>query len=137
MFGNIDRRIRQVFLWGIKTLTFPPRVCKAEPSPHTPLSPFPGGEWGRGVRGGGGWGREPTPNCRVIYSYIQFTQKSTALPSFGKWRILKFYTQKSAALWCGGKGQSRVWAAMPCSRKWSIFKHLYSEKSAALACSRK
>ena len=42
LFGNIDRKIGQAFPWGIKTLTFPPKE----------------------------WGAEPTPHCRVIYSYI-------------------------------------------------------------------
>ena len=62
LFGNIDRKIKQVFSWGINTLTFPPGVWGAEPTPHSPPS--------REGSGGGGFGREPTPHCRVIYSYI-------------------------------------------------------------------
>jgi len=42
---------------------------------HTPLSPFPGGEWGRGVRAGA---HTPLPGNLFIYSFIQFTQKSAA-----------------------------------------------------------
>ena len=68
LFGNIDRKIRQVFPWRINTLTclFTSGVWGGGPA-HTPLSPFPGGEWGRGVRAGahtplspfpgGEWGR--------------------------------------------------------------------------------
>ena len=62
LFGNIDRKIGQVFPWGINTLTFPPKEWGAEPTPHSPPS--------REGSGGGGFGREPTPHCRVIYSYI-------------------------------------------------------------------
>ena len=62
LFGNIDRKIGQAFPWGIKTLTFPPKEWGAEPTPHSPPS--------REGSGGGGFGREPTPHCRVIYSYI-------------------------------------------------------------------
>ena len=94
LFGNIDRNIRQVFLWGINTLTFPPKVWGAEPTPPSPPS--------REGSGGGGWG--PTPHCRVIYSYILFTQKSTASVIFGEY----FYTQKSAALPSFGKSGKRA-----------------------------
>ena len=62
LFGKIDRKIGQVFPWGINTLTFPPKEWGAEPTPHSPPS--------REGSGGGGFGREPTPHCRVIYSYI-------------------------------------------------------------------
>ena len=62
LFGNIDRKIGQVFPWGINTLTFPPKEWGAEPTPHSPPS--------REGSGGGGWGREPTPHSGVIYSYI-------------------------------------------------------------------
>ena len=56
LFGKIDRKIGQVFPWGINTLTFPPKE----------------------------WGAEPTPHCRIIYSYIHkfLTRKSAALASF-------------------------------------------------------
>ena len=36
--------------------------AEAQPTPHSPPS--------REGSGGGGFGREPTPHCRVIYSYI-------------------------------------------------------------------
>ena len=109
LFGNIDRKIRQVFPWGINTLTFPPKAWGAEPTPHSPPS--------REGSGGGGFGREPTPHsphsphptAGVIYSYIHisFTQKSAA--------VVCFCTQKSAAL--------------PCftSRKWT-FKYVHSKE---------
>ena len=84
LFGNIDRKIGQVFPWGINTLTFPPKEWGAEPTPHSPPS--------REGSGGGGFGREPTPHCGVIYSYIHkiFTRKSAA--------VVCCCTQKSAAL---------------------------------------
>ena len=74
LFGNINRNIRQVFLWGINTLTFPPKVWGAEPTPHSPPSregsggggfgrePTPHSPPSREGSGGGGWGREPTPH---------------------------------------------------------------------------
>ena len=58
LFGNIDRKIGQVFPWGINTLTFPPKEWGAEPTPHSPPS--------REGSGGGGFGREPTPHCRAV-----------------------------------------------------------------------
>ena len=82
LFGNIDRKTRQVFPWGINTLTFPPKEWGAEPTPHSPPSregsggggfgrePTPHSPPSREGSGGGGFGREPTPHCRVIYSYI-------------------------------------------------------------------
>ena len=102
LFGNIDRKIRPAFPWGIKTLTFPPKEWGAEPTPHSPPS--------REGSGGGGFGREPTPHCRVIYSYIH-----------------KIFTRKSAALVCCCTQKS---AAMPCfrSRKWTTFKSVYSKE---------
>ena len=104
LFGNIDRNIRQVFLWGINTLTFPPKVWGAEPTPHSPPSregsggggfgrePTPHSPPSREGSGGGGWGREPTPHCRVIYSYIHIfnlLKRAPHLPFFGKISILK------------------------------------------------
>ena len=73
---------------------------------HTPLSPFPGGEWGRGVRAGA---HTPLPGNLFIYSYIQFTQKSAAAAF-----LEYFYTQKSAAV--------------PCFGEWGILKSLYSKE---------
>ena len=104
LFGKIDRKIGQVFPWGINTLTFPPKEWGAEPTPHSPPSregsggggfgrePTPHSPPSREGSGGGGFGREPTPHCRVIYSYIHkfFTRKSAA--------VLYCCTQKSAAL---------------------------------------
>ena len=143
LFGNIDRNIRQVFLWGINILTFPPKVWGAEPTPPSPPS-----------REGSG----------VIYSYIHifnllkraphlpfwenfYTQKSAALPFFGKWGILKslYSKERRSAVFLKMEyfvksffsKERRTVVVMPCSRKWSIFKHLHSEKSAALPCSRK
>ena len=117
LFGNIDRKIGQAFPWGIKTLTFPPKEWGAEPTPHSPPS--------REGSGGGGFGREPTPHCRVIYSYIH---KKFLLERAPQWYVvvlkraphcrvvdhenklyLNLFTQNSAAL--------------PCSWKWDI---LYS-----------
>ena len=82
LFGNIDRNIRQVFLWGINTLTFPPKVWGAEPTPPSPPS--------REGSGGGGWG--PTPHCRVIYSYIHIfylLKRAPHLSFLGNISILK------------------------------------------------
>ena len=100
LFGNIDRKIGQVFPWGINTLTFPPKEWGAEPTPHSPPS--------REGSGGGGFGREPTPHCRVIYSYIHnfFNRKSAA--------VLYCCTQKSAAL--------------PCCQSPTTFKFVYSKE---------
>ena len=124
MFANIDRKSRQVFPWGINTLTFPTKEWGAEPTPHSPPS--------REGSGGGGFGREPTPHCRVIYSYIHKKFLRERAP---QWYVVvlkrapqcrfvdhenelyfNLFTQKSAAL--------------PCSWKWSIFNN-YSQKSAA------
>ena len=90
LFGNIDRKIGQVFPWGINTLTFPPKEWGAEPTPHSPPS--------REGSGGGGFGREPTPHCRVIYSYLHnfFTRKSAALPCSWKWSIFNYCILKRA-----------------------------------------
>ena len=141
LFGNIDRKIGQVFPWGINTLTFPPKEWRAEPTPHSPPS--------REGSGGGGFGREPTPHCRVIYSYIHnFLLKRApqwyvvVLKRAPQWRFLdhenelylNLFTQKSAALPCSWKellitvliavfsieGRPAKSIALLCSWKWNI-----------------
>ena len=124
MFGSIDRKIRQVFPWGINTLTFPPKEWGAEPTPHSPPS--------REGSGGGGFGREPTPHCRIIYSYIHkfLLERAPQCHRFG--------TQKSAALPCF---RTRMWTAFisvysnerrtAVFLKMEYFWYLYSQKSTA------
>ena len=124
LFGNIDRKIGQVFPWGINTLTFPPKEWGAEPTPHSPPS--------REGSGGGGFGREPTPHCRVIYSYIHnfFNRKSAAV---------LYCTQKSAALPCC-QSPTTVKSVYSKERRTAVFVkmgYVILKKSAAVPCFRK
>ena len=96
LFGNIERKIGQVFPWGINTLTCPPKEWGAGPTPPSPPS--------REGSGGGGFGREPTPHCRVIYSYIHEILLKRAphcrAVDDEKELHLNLFTQKSAAQPC-------------------------------------
>ena len=82
-------------------------MWKAEPTPHTPLSPFPGGEWGRGVRAGA---HTPLPGNLFIYS-IYSKEHRTAV--FWKMGYFKTFILKRAPH-CGVVERGRVGCGPQC-----------------------
>ena len=99
LFGNIDRKIRQVFPWRINTLTclFTSGVWGGGPA-HTPLSPFPGGEWGRGVRAGAHTPLSPFPYFILGNLFISFLiySKERRIAVFPKTASLSLVVLKRA-----------------------------------------
>ena len=104
LFGNIDRKIGQVFPWGINTLTFPLKEWGAEPTPHSRGNLFIYSYLFYSKERRSGmllYSKEHRTAVLVHKNELHlnlFTRKSAALPCSWKWIILISVTQKSAAL---------------------------------------